>query len=186
MNKSYEEIVAGIPANAYAQRGRFAAKLTFHQRCEVLALYRIGIGRAILAEAYGIDRRTITHIQNPKSPHYKSVRDEVQRLGSDEFLREYVTEDATKRVAQVKGEDLIQVNPKKSASRYRGVHIVRNEFCEYDHRVTIDWRDDGPVGPGWYYQDADGPMPDTWLHNGEESTYSSQACFKAAEEVITD
>ena len=185
MNKSYDELVASIPASAYAQRGRFAAKLSFQQRCEILALYRKGIGRAVLAEAYGIDRRTVTHIQNPKSPHYKSVRDEVQRLGNDLFSQTYITESAVGRIAEVRNGGEYE-DPKKAANRLRGTHIMRNEYCEYDHRVMIAWRDDGHLGPGWYYQDLDGVAPDEWLHNGEDSIQSSSACYKAAEEVVSD
>src|SRR5262252_4002411 len=100
MNKDVNAILAIIPAGAYRQDRKFAAKLDFPQRCEILALYRRGVGRNILADAFGVDRRTVTHIHNPVSPHYKNVRAEYDRLGKEACEQAYVTEEGSLKVAE--------------------------------------------------------------------------------------
>jgi len=180
--RSFEELIAAIPATMYVQRGRFAPKLDFEARCEVLALYRQGVARSIIAEAYGIDRRTVTHIQNPNSPHYKGIREEAAKLGADEFQRHYITEQSLSRIARARkvSKDM----PNKLANKRAGLHVVRNENCSYDHRVFIDWVDDGVLGPGWYYQDLE--SGEEWLHNDESSIVSSQACLRLVEANLFD
>ena len=64
---------------------KFGAKLDFTQRCEILALRHAGVTREVLADMYKVDRRTITHIYNPMSPHYKNVREQELRMGRDSF-----------------------------------------------------------------------------------------------------
>lgn len=189
MNKSVDEILAIIPANAYRQDRKFAAKLDFSQRCEVLALYRRGVGRNVLADAFGIDRRTVTHIHNVSSPHYKAIRDEYERLGKDAFERKYITEEGSMKVAEQlkvgpKGKD--HTKPSKAANRHAGTNIVRGTYCDYDHRVVIAWRDDGHLGAGWYYQDLDGPAPELWTYTDEMSILSSSRCFNALKDEIND
>jgi hypothetical protein len=184
--KTPEEILAMLPPAAFAQQGKFAPKLSFAQRCEILVMLRAGIGRATLAKAYGINRRTITHIESPASPHYKNVREELVRLGPDEFRAQYLTEDGAKRVrkAMIGGEDS---GPKQSANRDRGMHTVRNDYCKYDHRIQIEWLPDGELGAGWYFKDLDGPFPDGWFSGyDDESRISSTACLKGAKEAVMD
>src|SRR5262245_4445022 len=72
LNQEEKEIIAMMMSR---NRDRFAAKLTFDQRCQVLALHRLGVTREDLAMMFGINRRTVTHIYNPQSEHYKSVRE---------------------------------------------------------------------------------------------------------------
>lgn len=193
MSRSHEDIVASIPDAAFANKGVFAPKLTFQERCEVLALYRRGIARSIIAEAYNIDRRTVTHIQNPKSPHYKAVRKELARLGHEEFGKQYITESAASRIsktalAEVRSRKEVKLDQNKKAAGHKGVNLVMNENCSIEHRIMIDWieGDDAVHGPGWYYQDLDGPVPDAWLNNGPESTKTSQACLRAVQENLSD
>jgi hypothetical protein len=189
--KTFEQIMATIPASAFADRGRFAPKLDFAQRCEILALYKQGVGRKILADAFGIDRRTVTHIYNPASPHYKEVRAEFNRLGEEDFRNTYVTEGGAARVASAIsiGED--EPSSNAEGRRYRkhaGVNMVKTEYTKFEHRIMIDWREHqtGTEQPGWYYQDLDGDNPSMWLHNGPESMKTSQACLKAVKENLSD
>ncbi len=186
MTRSYEELKAAIPEHLLIESGKFVSKLTFHQRCEILALYRAGVSRANLAEAYGIDRRTITHIRNHNSPHYKSVRAEILRLGPQEFDRTYLTEEALARVSAIKPENRAPISG-KLANKYRGIHLVKNEFCQFEHRINIEWKDElEDFEPGWYYQDFDCPWPETWLSNGPESIKTSHACLEHVKENLSD
>lgn len=74
---------------------KFGPKLDFDQRCEILALWRTGlVSRMSLSRAYGIDRRTVSHIYANDSVHYRDVREEEAKLGKDAFLAKYLTENA--------------------------------------------------------------------------------------------
>lgn len=189
-----DTIIKSISAMNLVPAGKYVPKLDFDQRCEILALYRTGLGRTILSAAYGIDRRTITHIYNPKSKHYKSVRAEEKRLGKDAFQKKYLTENVLiklRNFAEVNKANPPKVGrPKKSranrsASRFAGVHTIMNDNLERPHTVQIGWEEnpiDG-VGAGWYYRDMDGD-PSKWLHNGEESTLTSKDCLEAVQENL--
>src|SRR4249919_2417704 len=83
---------------AHTRKNNFAPKLTFSGRCEVLALCRKGLPKDAIASAYNIDRRTVTHIQNPVSTHYKKVREEELVLGKDRFIETYLTDEIINKV----------------------------------------------------------------------------------------
>jgi hypothetical protein len=178
----------------FAPAGKYTAKLDFDQRCEVLALYRSGVGRSVLAEAYGLDRRTVTHIYNPASPHYKAVREEERRLGTGEFIKQYITENAVSKLKKIlKTVDVVPDRPlgprgKRNASRHAGIHEVKTSATDYAHRIQIGWCEDNldNAGAGWYYRDADGPHPETWVHNGDDSRVTSTACLEAVKENLVD
>ena len=189
MTKTVEEILDMIPAGAFRQDGKFQSKLTFAERCEVLALYRSGVSRAALYEAFGVDRRTITHIYTRHSPHYKNVRDEEERLGRQEFCKQYITEEGAKKVAAIRQHEPDDPNvPNKAAAKHRGTHLVKTDATEFEHRIVIDWRSDmdEEIGAGWYFRDLDGPEPNKWFHNGDESRRTSQECLKAVKETLFD
>lgn len=184
---SMEELLSKLPSAAFADRGRFAPKLSFAQRCEILALYKQGVSRKVLADAFGVDRRTVTHIYNTASPHYKEVRAEFNRLGIDDFKATYLTEEGVKKVTTA--VHAASLDPPASAEGRKmrkdaGVHVINNENLRFDHRVIIEWKEDQPYGEGWYYQDMDGEEPTKWFHNGPDSMKSSQACLKAVKESL--
>lgn len=199
MTKTVEELQAELRKHPTIMRGlgRFEPKLTFDERCSVLALYLSGVHRRVLALAFGVDRRTVAHIYNKHSIHYKSVRQELTRLGTNAFIRQYLTEEATRRVSAVADHPEVTLSddslrkekpapdiPNKKWHRKAGVNVVKPEQCEYSHRVVIAWREE-PT-PGWYYQDMDGDNPNAWLHSGPESLLSSSNALKGAELEIMD
>ena len=188
MSKTVDEILAHIPAGAYRQEGKFRPKLDFAQRCEILALYRRGVGRNVLADAFGIDRRTVTHIQNQNSVHYKSVRDRYAELGKEVFEREYITEAGSLKVAEQLGKQpkADPTKPNRNAGRHAGINIVDGTYCERPHRVDVQWLADGAAGPGWYYQDLDGPAPELWTYTNETSLLTSTNCLRALKDEISD
>lgn len=188
MSMTYEEILAAIKAENYGQQGRFAPKLDFNARCEIMALYHLGVPRAVLAEAYGIDRRTVTHIRNPKSPHYANVRTEFKELGADEFTKKYINEASFKRIEAAKLTAYANIEPgtpDKNANKFKGIHSVSTEYTKFAHRIDIQWGD-GFFGPGWYYQDLDGAFPDQWTNNGPESIVTSFVCLQYVKENLFD
>ena len=175
----------------YKRPNRFAQKLNFANRCEILALHRMGIPRETLAVMYQIDRRTVAHIYTPNGPHYKNVRAEEVGLGTQKFREVYVTQDLLNKAlaynAANKAKDKAPVN-NKHATHKAGIHNVRGPMCTYDHRVAIQWREpDGDIETaGWYYMDLDGDYPNTWFCVGDESLKTSQACYNAMIEDIAD
>jgi hypothetical protein len=171
----------------FIRSNRFAPKLDFPKRCEILALYRKGLTRDALSSIYNVDRRTITHIYNPASPHYKNVRQAEIGMGTERFQETYLTPDALNKalafIEERKDKGIGTIN-NKHANKKAGIHTMRGEMCSYDHRVMIQWRED-PV-PGWYYCDLDGDFPDKWFTTDENSCKTSQACYVGALRDIAD
>lgn len=132
----------------------------------------------------------MTHIYNPRSVHYRTVREEEKKLGSEVFQRRYITENGLNKLKQIMAtfQPTNEFSPMRNATKYRGVHIVENDQTTRPHRILIAWREKGidNVGAGWYYQDRDGQVPEQWLHNGDESRQTSKACFDALKEQIFD
>jgi len=174
------------------QKNKFAPKMSQTQRCEVLALFHEGVTREALSKMYNVDRRTITHIYTPHSPHYKSIRDERIGIGKEAFYEKYVTDDLLNTALSFIKQDkdkITENNP--NANKKQGLHLVRNQFCTYDHRVIISWREPGNTEgihvAGWYYCDLDSDMPTHWFTaGGPDSLKNSQACYLAMLEDITD
>jgi hypothetical protein len=191
-DEAMELLDAAVAASKEAN-SKFEPKLVFTQRCEILALHRRGCTREALAKIYGVDRRTVTHIHNERSPRYKNVREEELRLGRDNFLKRYlradmlvIAADAVQPVVEDKS-----VNNKKSNAK-AGIHTVRNEFCDYDHRIIIQWVEKGEQDhiqvSGWYYKDLDSEWPDQWSSpfGIQDALKTSQACYTAMLADISD
>ena len=191
---AYEDLISQISAMDFGPVGKYAPKLDFEQRCEILALYRSGVGRTVLAEAYGLDRRTITHIYNPNSVHYRNVREAEEKLGSDAFLKRFITENALARLRRVVKKpaevvhDPAAPKAKRSATKHAGIHYIMTSSTSYEHRIQIGWCEAtlDNDGAGWYYRDADGPDPDAWMHNGDESRITSLACLDGVKANLVD
>jgi hypothetical protein len=185
---SREERIA-LLSSLYSQKNKFAAKLTFEQRCEILALHRIGITREAVASMYNIDRRTVTHICNPLSKHYKKVREMETGLGTDRFRETYLNDETINKALAFRqeAEKSVEVN-NKFAKTKAGVHVVKGKNCQLEHRVIVAWKDkdDDIEVPGWYYKDLDSDFPDNWFCTGDDSLKTSHACYVAMLSDITD
>lgn len=83
---------------------KYAPKLSFVERCQVLALMLSNLDRRIVGAAYGINRGTVSYIVNEASPHYKDVRRELKDHGLDRFLAKYLTPVALERYAGAKND----------------------------------------------------------------------------------
>lgn len=179
------ELNAYVTAVAMGQKlahGKFAPKLTFAQRCEVLALHRMGCTREVLAKMFHLDRRTVTHIQNPASPRYNNVREEEKRMGRENFIKKYVTEESQRKMLAIMAETKEGNN--RNAKGKQGIHTVQGPMCTFPHRVMIQWREVPEAG--WYYQDLDSDFPKDWFTTGPESMKTSQACYDGMVQDITD
>lgn len=184
-----------LPETAFKakRRDKFQPKLEYNERCAILALVKAQVSRPLVSLVFDIDRRTIGHIVNSHSAHYKNVRAEFEKMGELDFAKKYVTEKVTQRVAEqaktfraVAREEVAAAPnaPSPRAAKKKGLHTVTPEQCAYSHRIDIQWMDEPE--PGWYYRDLDTSTPDDWLHNGDESRKTSQACYTEAVANLTD
>lgn len=193
-----------LPPQAFREQKRtdqFAPKLEFEDRCAILALLRAGIRRPLLSAVFNVDRRTVGHIGNTASPHYKDVRKERERLGEVAFREKYLTETVLAKVKAVAEEyqppEENRPNPatnphepSRRAAGKSGINTVKPDQCRYSHRLDIQWRglgeayDDSPAG--WYYRDLDSSDTEAWLHNGDESRKTSHSCLAEAVANLTD
>lgn len=179
-------ILSQLPSAAFRKpnSSKFAPQLTFDQRCAALALVHSNVVRSVVAAAFGVDRRTISHIATEGSRHYKDVRAELKRIGLDAFVEKYVREEhvqaVTRATAKVRGEQetLDGVSPR--ANKFAGMHTVKPDQCSYSHRIEIAYSTELPDGAGWYYRDLESSTPEMWLHNGEDSRRTSNACYQEA------
>lgn len=178
--------IALIPRAAFRQHvvTKFSPKLEFDERCAILALSKSGVIRDLLSTAFGVDRRTVSHIVNPQSPHYKEVRKEYARLGHEEFVKKYVTEEISLRIAAAHENRRVEAEkeeakPSRRSNRYEGMQRVQPEQCSREHIVEIAWLDTDEHPAGWYYRDTSSDEPTTWLHNGDDSRRTSKTCLDA-------
>lgn len=170
-----------------ADSSEFKPKLNEAERKEILALHLLGVRTDVLSLAYGLNRRTIGAITNERSSRYKEIRRERDRLGVEEFTREYATEEARNRIIAVSRRPELRdrsANPQET--RKRGINVVKPEQCSYSHRLDVQYKADMDP-PGWYYRDLDSKSdPNSWFHNGPDSLSSSQNCLALAEANLTD
>ena len=172
------------------QASNYGAKLTMDERCAILGLAKHGVKREVLAVAFSLDKRTIGHISNEASRHYKDVRTLYRQLGHAAFIEKYVTPEIVDRVSRVRVEQVVpaqvHMEPSKRQSQKRGIQVVKPEQCAYSHRLEIQWLDDGSLGAGWYFRDMDCSEPEEWQHSGQASLLSSNAALVMAMENLVD
>jgi hypothetical protein len=170
----------GINPDAFKENDtRFVAKLSYDDRCAVLALITARVRRDVVARAFGINKRTVTHFM--RGDKYKRVKADQLGMGVDAFATKYITEDVTRRVNEAMGSVPAQ-DPNKRKNQMEGHHTIDNEYLSAPRSIDIRYREDGAIGPGWYFS-VDGA---TWLHNGPESIETSKTCYEAAKENLTD
>lgn len=164
------------PRALHAARAKYAPHLNFRTKAAIYALFhRRGVGRKVLADAFGVHRLTVAHIVDDNPKHYADVKSKVRELGLDELDRIYV-----------KGEDIAAINaaiigdlpgpreikePRstvdRNASSHAGEHrkTIRGERGRIARNLYIDvvWRGEDSlraVGktPGWYWRYLSGGL----------------------------
>lgn len=171
-------LIESMPDEAFSYNVKFAAKLTFAERCAIYALfYKDHITKGVLAYAFGLNRRTVGHIVNEASPFYKNVRRRAKMYGLEDLYKEYVTEEivsrvaeaaklvvahASTRVADKNSRD--EMAPQRRASRAEGYHEIQNEYCASPHRIKVEYCEDfklmdGRVLSCWGFYDLSLPSP---------------------------
>jgi DNA invertase Pin-like site-specific DNA recombinase len=176
----------------------FEAKMSFAERCSILALFRKGVSVRMLAAAFGVNRRTVTHITNPESTRYKAVRDREKAMGTEEFIAEYYTEAAVRKINDAAGKPELNqatseydanagdrlTSASKRATGNAGINTVKLAHHEFSHRIEVAWLeantaedDDGPFEhpAGWYWRDLDGEQADRWQGDPDTGTHTTSA-----------
>lgn len=150
--------------------GAFEPKLTFAQRCEILAFDQSGAKRSQLAAMYKIARPTVAYICNPASRYYKTVRQELYDLGKERFIETYLTPEVIStfnehanhvRAVLTAEDDKIERRteashgvPLKSARMKAGPLSVWDEYGKFTEQISVDWLEQSELesfaGIGWY------------------------------------
>jgi hypothetical protein len=178
---------------------KFEPKLTFAERCAVLALHMQGASISALAATFGINRRTVKHLISPSSTRYRAVRDQAKAMGDEDFCREYITETIASRFNEAKDSPEVHESmddydtvpkadragiPSPRASAHAGTNMWTPPGAEYAHRIEIKWLEantaEDDTGPfehpaGWYSRDLDGETPDRWDGDPENGSHTSSA-----------
>lgn len=195
-----EEIRSWLnPALLRENNVKFEPKLSFAERCAVLALNLQGASISALATTFGINRRTVKHIVSENGPRYKAVREQVKVMGEDAFIREYITETIAMRFNKAKDEPETHEPeieyrqtprseragvPSARASAHAGINMWTPPGAEYAHRIEIAWLeantaedDNGPFEhpAGWYSRDLDGETPERWNGDPDNDSHLSSA-----------
>lgn len=187
-----------LPASLFRDRSEFAPKLNKELRCGVLAAYKSGISVNALAAAFGVNRRTITHIVSPDSHTYRDVREEYARQGHVEFVSLYMTPQVVNMLkSAAKAEEVTMTAteydasthtrarvPTKRANGSAGIQFVAKPDWPFAHRIDVQWLDansanahTSPDGKpiehpeGWYTRDLDGEDPDFWYGDPEAHSH---------------
>lgn len=139
---------------------KFAAKLTFDERCQILALRLSNMSIGAIAVTFGVNRRTVTHVHKKTSPRYQNVRKLCEAMGEAAFMTKYITEDLVARVKaaadtpeaqetyieQDKKPGSTKVGrPNRNANRHSGVTMYKR------NRIEVVWVEGLEGYPdGWY------------------------------------
>lgn len=185
MPKSVEEILALVPATllrGHRDDTKFAPKLSFAERCEVMAFYLSGYKVPALAAAFGLHRRTVSSIVNRNARYYQDVTEEFDKRGRDDFVRTYLTEAGAMKLASVANSPEVKMNepayrglkstgdgPDKRKKSQEGTH-TRDDGVRYE----IAWKNEGEedsegaiLVSGWFFRFL---SDDFWTGQGNEGT----------------
>ena len=82
--------------------GDFSPRTSPEERMAIIALFRAGIRVAVLAEAFGMNRRTVLKLVNPKNKKdYVTLKHEIAEIPQEELYEKYVTDAIKERINEV-------------------------------------------------------------------------------------
>lgn len=203
------DLPAEHPANQIPQElltlgdSKFAPKLSAFERCQVLALRKSGMSKGAIAITFGIDRRTVTHICNPRGTRYRSVRNEADSLGDKAFILKYVTEDLMQRVraaaATPEGQasdDVDRQTPgaakvgrvNKHATGKSGISMHKGDGHTFTHRIDVKWVEGKDGFPdGWYADLLDTSEAGQLLGNPDDNSHlTSLSALRYAKDYLDE
>lgn len=191
-----------ISQKALKQSSEFKPKLTYADRCAVLALINKNVSVRVIAAAFDINRRTVTHLRNGFRG-YKKMHDECSSMGKEAFEKKYLTEDHIARINATADDPALEQSysdydstsgdrtqaPSRRSSGMAGINFLKHPSDEISHRIEIAWLEantaEDASGPfehpaGWYWRDLDS-YDKYWNGNPDENSHvSSQKAFNHA------
>lgn len=195
-----------LSPKAMKQASNLAPKLTFAERCSVLACIRKEVSTRVIAAAFGINRRTVTHLSQAFRG-YQKVHDEEMAMGQDAFVQKYMTEEVIARINKTADAPETKQGyseydatagsragaPSRRASGMAGVNFIRPVGSDVAHRINVSWLEENTAvdhnGPfnhpaGWYWCDLDSEDK-FWNGDPEADTHftSSKAFAHAKQEL---
>lgn len=190
--------------NQPAYDGKFAPKLSQQERCSILAASKYGVTRNVVAAAFDIDRRTVTHICSDNSPHYRSVRDEYSRLGHQDFFKLYLTPDVIKKVnkafhdpnvkaktSHLRADQAARLSaqrqidgPNPKANKHEGRQSIVATMHEGQMVVVVIWYGESIDGEtGWHFR---APREGEFTRQNDKALMTSAEALKEAKERFFD
>lgn len=150
------------PRALITNSGALEPKLSEAERGAILALRHAGVRVPVLAAAFNVNRRTVTHMCNPSSPYYKALRKKRNEMGPEKFDALYRTEEMVLRVNAVVNTPETKAKyadseagkstlPNPNATSKQGEMSVKSFTSGEMVRVNIQFLSNGPFGPGWYW-----------------------------------
>ena len=77
--------------------GKFAAKMTFEDRCGVFFASRVGVPDWALLAISGMGRSSVTRLLDEDSVSYRNVHEEYKNMGHEAFGEKYYTPEIRER-----------------------------------------------------------------------------------------
>lgn len=149
---------------------KYKPKLSFDERCAILALYHYGMKKDIIADVFSVDRRTVSHVTNTQSIHYRNVREERVDCGGDDFFTKYVTEDVHKKIigykerkdaepvpTKVEEPPLEAGMPNQRMHQKKGLHSVTGAISGERRNIEVYWNNALEDNTGWFWHNLDEP-----------------------------
>ena len=142
--------------------GKWAPKMTLHQRCQALAIGMRypDLSRTAVAEYFGVHKTNMAHLWNRYSRNYRPVHRLAEEMGRNDFIEEYLDAEIVAAVLA------IQQNrrppppklPNVNRDKYEGQHTLQPSGAV----ILVRWLDafegvEGPRASGWYGIERDDP-----------------------------
>ena len=175
--------LAAIAQMRARERPKAGPKLSRAEQCAAFALVKSEFSHAIVGKVFGVSLASVSHLANcttraaGKIWYYPQVESEWRRLGEDEFIRTYLTEDVFLKAQRLKldagrkSDDRTVRGPNPNADRFAFDRY--DEFAVGGLMARVDWIDGGWrfafVEPVLFYQgqEALGRDPAPFRNSGE-------------------
>jgi hypothetical protein len=135
------------------------ARLAFSDRCAAFALVKRGFPPYIIAKVFGVTKPVIYLLASASmdASRYTSVLKEYYRLGEEEFVERYVTDDIVNRLQRWRSEkpddsDIERrlLGPDPASDKYAGLyHVALPNGDPIDFRVY--WNGEDEDEHGWLF-----------------------------------
>ena len=176
------EAIASLRAS---ERPKTGPKLSRAEQCAAFALIKAEFSHAIVGKVFGLSLASVSHLANcaTRAPgkrwYYPDVEREWRRLGENDFVRAYLTEDIFLKAQRLKlavgqpSDDRTARGPNPNADRFAFDRY--GEFQVGDAAARVDW-----IDGGWRFAFVEEGM----FHQGQEALSGEAAPFGTSGEAF--